>query len=663
MLQREWQSGLFLGRVRSRAITMKTRIKIFLKNLLKKLIRLVVNLAPKQKKRIQKLCRYIIDTCSYTATTNTLNGGKTGRVNKKGHHIDPKVFCLNLIDYDVVSFDIFDTLIVRDFEDPKVIFDLWGAKYKIQYGRKMRADSERMVREKNGDREVTLREIHNDLALRCGISAEESMQTEIELEIAHCNPNLYFIEILIKLQEINKPYIITSDMYLPKQVIETMLQKCGISGHEKLFLSSECGVSKAGGELYTYVKETYGEKKYIHIGDNKVSDVENALNAGWNAVLYENVHSVGKKFRPNTMSSIGGDFYKGLVNSYLFNGLETQNKYYDVGYVHFGLFVYGFCHWLGDLVETEKADLVLFAARDMFLVEKVFQKFYPNTREEYFEISRLSIIKADFANSQEMFFTCMKDVYNNQPELCIDEYFVSIGFEFMFDLFRENNLDKSEYLNDDSFDLIRDIIKRNQEFIIKSLKKDREAAINYVESILANHPDCNKIIFVDMNGRCTGTLAVQHLVDSIREEISVVGAQAYSISVKGFVEMKFSDCTLYSFLFSYLENRDLYNSFRRNAIEKTQVIESIFTSDKGTLLSYVPNESGEKSYGSTPENFACVSEIQRGIFEFCEHFNIKANKNIPFKVTSYDCYPPLAQALISVPIEMPELKNSLRLGN
>ena len=60
--------------------------------------------------------------------------------------VDPmppiKVFCLELSKYDIISFDIFDTLIFRAFPDPKTIFDIMGTKLKIQYCRTMRAEAE-----------------------------------------------------------------------------------------------------------------------------------------------------------------------------------------------------------------------------------------------------------------------------------------------------------------------------------------------------------------------------------------------------------------------------------------------------------------------------------------------------------------------------------------
>ena len=90
--------------------------------------------------------------------------------------------CLELAQFDIISFDIFDTLVLRAFPDPKVIFDLWGCQFGLQYGRKMRAEAEKECRKQNGDMEVTLDEIYERVSKASGIDKGIGMQAEIDLE-------------------------------------------------------------------------------------------------------------------------------------------------------------------------------------------------------------------------------------------------------------------------------------------------------------------------------------------------------------------------------------------------------------------------------------------------------------------------------------------------
>ena len=50
-----------------------------------------------------------------------------------------------------------------------------------------------------------------------------------------------------------KKLIFTSDMYLPKDVIQKILDKNGYVDNDKLYLSSEVKLTKARGALYKYV--------------------------------------------------------------------------------------------------------------------------------------------------------------------------------------------------------------------------------------------------------------------------------------------------------------------------------------------------------------------------------------------------------------------------
>ena len=176
---------------------------------------------------------------------------------------------------------------------------LWGCHFNLQYARKMRSGVERELRNQKFPNEITLEEIYEKLSVVSGIDKEDGMRVECELEYAHCKANPYFLDLFNKLKQMGKLIIITSDMYLPKSTIEAMLHKCGFSEYHALYVSSDLGITKASGELYRYITQIYGNNKsYIHIGDNLISDMKNAREAGWSSYYYMDVHKIGKPFRP-----------------------------------------------------------------------------------------------------------------------------------------------------------------------------------------------------------------------------------------------------------------------------------------------------------------------------------------------------------------------------
>ena len=79
-----------------------------------------------------------------------------------------------------------------------------------------------------------------------------------------------------------KRVYIISDMYLPKPVIQEMLEKCGVSGEEKLYVSNTYGVNKISGKLFEIVTRegNLDKKRMLHIGDSLKADCLGAIKAG-----------------------------------------------------------------------------------------------------------------------------------------------------------------------------------------------------------------------------------------------------------------------------------------------------------------------------------------------------------------------------------------------
>ncbi len=634
-------------------------MKQWLKNLIKKWIAFLVRKFPSKKTAFIKGANYVLREANKV--------GKKGKIaSERPDGLRVEDFCVALAPYDVISFDVFDTLLLRAFPDPKVIFDLWGEAFQIQYGRKLRSEAERDARALHPDREVRLEEIYDLLSVRSGIPKAEGMQKEIELELSYCRPNLFLREVFQELLRRGKEVILLSDMYLPREVIAAMLERCGYTGYRALFLSCETGRTKASGELYDIAAAQCGRgKSYIQVGDNPVSDVQNARSHGWNAFYYESVHKRGKPFRPGGMSSFGGGLYRGIVNAFLYANPQPEiDPCYELGYVHFGLFVYGYCSWLERLAKAQGAELILFAARDMDIVQKVYRSCFGDIASEYVAVSRLAILRADFDKSSEMFLICLRDAYSETQGLTIGEYFTSIQFEFLFPLLESYGLRADDPLNDTVYQSLRQLIYTHKTAILQQLEADQAAARRYYAEILERHHSPGKILFADMNGRCTSMLGVQHILRDAGFETAVIGAQAYSISDKGYVEIKLTEGSLETYLFSYLKNRNVYERFKGQGIARTRAIEAIFTEPRDSFRSYADPEPQEGSAGASGAYTAQLRAIHQGILDFAQTYHGYAQNMSPaFWVSPYDAFIPLEQVLDDIPNRVPDLLHTTRLGN
>lgn len=200
----------------------------------------------------------------------------------------------------VVSFDIFDTLLFRInpttgriITNPDDMFYLMEKHYGMPGFADKRLESEATLRaetysprNKTGFNEITLDGIYYGMKPKF----QDMKHREIEWEIENCISNFPAFEWYNDYMKSDKKMIITSDIYLPADVIKEMLTRAHItrSHYSELYLSSEIGKTKSTGHLFDHViqAENVSPNKILHIGDNKVSDYEHAKKKGLQALWY-----------------------------------------------------------------------------------------------------------------------------------------------------------------------------------------------------------------------------------------------------------------------------------------------------------------------------------------------------------------------------------------
>ncbi len=190
-----------------------------------------------------------------------------------------------LIDtHTIISFDIFDTLLLRPYLCPADLFIHLEKLYKLPSFAKRRREAEAAARQKCNTEDVTYDEIYAQL------SAEDAnlKQEELNLEQQTLQPNPVMLQVFEYAKQQGKRIIITSDMYLPADFLATVLRQKGFDGFEKLYVSNAFGKTKHTGSLYQFIQQDLQAQghDFLHIGDNLHSDVRHAQKAGWDALYY-----------------------------------------------------------------------------------------------------------------------------------------------------------------------------------------------------------------------------------------------------------------------------------------------------------------------------------------------------------------------------------------
>ncbi|WP_321884428.1 HAD-IA family hydrolase [Paraburkholderia bannensis] len=337
-------------------------------------------------------------------------------------------FLKAIVDVDAVSFDIFDTLIERRSGKPDTVFALLvpHAKKSGFVGDDfvaVRKGAELEARKIAGKREVTIREIYDQLARTTRMPLDVCLslaEIECALEVECCDSKAIGLLLLNSaLSEGLKVYLV-SDIYLPRSTIESILQKAGIEGFSDLLVSSELGATKHYGDLFDLLIRRTGHaaNRIVHVGDNPHSDVAMPRSKGMGALHLQRSETMSGApslvlwFNDDPATPAG--FWKSLVGGSLLYresqayGLDRAD--YEPGTIRLigaqtlGPALLAFAQWLGRRAKVMGYRHLYFASRDGFYLKEAFdclRKFDSSLPEASYFLASRKVCRAAGISSLE----------------------------------------------------------------------------------------------------------------------------------------------------------------------------------------------------------------------------------------------------------------------
>ncbi|SHL62690.1 HAD hydrolase-like protein [Fibrobacter sp. UWH4] len=195
---------------------------------------------------------------------------------------------------EYVSFDVFDTCLIRRCGRPYKIWDLMADRlFEKDYSRgRLSFTGNRSLAEKKasyGSPYPTLDDIYQELNVaQWGFEKDSMMNLEMEIEEQELFPNPEMLKTVNQYREKGFKIAFVSDMYLPTEFIRKVLTKYGFCQEPDLvFVSAYCKASKYDGKLFDFVlRETQTKaKQWIHYGDNERSDYRVPKSRGIKTIL------------------------------------------------------------------------------------------------------------------------------------------------------------------------------------------------------------------------------------------------------------------------------------------------------------------------------------------------------------------------------------------
>lgn len=558
----------------------------------------------------------------------------------------PHYACKHLAQYDIISFDIFDTLIFRPFSKPSDLFMIIGERLHVQNFKDIRVKAEKQAREKHnafyGNTEIKIDDIYEIIERMTGIPKDLGIKTEVELEIEFVRPNPYCKQLFDLLIEQKKRIIACSDMYLPKEYIRQLLEKCGYYGFEEIYVSCEYTFSKRTTGMYKMLKNKYVDCSIVHMGDNYTVDVTTAKECGLDAIFSKNVNIAGMQYRATEMSPLIGSAYAGMVNMHLHNGLYSYSPLYEYGYIYGGIYVVGYCSWIYRHAKRNNVDKVLFLSRDGEIYKKVFDYIYPDMKTEYVYWSRIAGQKYAFDGDFNDFITKMIVHKINNPinHDTIGDLLDILSLDFLKSNLKEYKLTVEEELSLQNKETLIKFFSENRNKIIEYTSVERE----YLKALFEYYlEDTKRVAIVDVGWIGSGPLGIKHLINNVwQKDVKVyclVAANRHYNSEANVTLIANEEVE--SYLFNSTFNVDLLNFHSNTNRNTNNLYFEQFTQAQAPSFEGI-SKDGELLFDLPEvENYSMISEIHEGIFDFAkEYVDLFGNFEYMFYISGYDAYAP-----------------------
>ena len=304
---------------------------------------------------------------------------------------------------DLISFDIFDTLLERHVEPPDTVkalaAHLTSTLFTSATQRILPDESVVAVRHEiettlrtqarvmGFDYECAFSDVARKIAQRLAPDEEAGLQSalikgELEAESRALYLKGHVVELLASLRARGKRIVATSDMYLDGVLIDHLFKHFGLSGLvDRVYVSSDLKLGKYSGRLFRHVLEVEGvlPTRMVHVGDNRHSDFDAPVALGIRAFHLHDVVSLRRRQVVRTLNWLGlkNPYWRGEHLLGIISPLEGSDFHYRYGYNHLGPIFSGFALGILEELRLRQINKVFFLAREGDLFRAVYSKLGP----------------------------------------------------------------------------------------------------------------------------------------------------------------------------------------------------------------------------------------------------------------------------------------------
>lgn len=191
-------------------------------------------------------------------------------------------------------------------------------------------------------------------------------------------------------------------MYLPTNFLAQVLNDKGFKNFSKLYVSGEIGKCKATGNLYKFIIQdlNISPDKILHIGDNKISDIEKAKENSIEAFYYKNIF---ERFKISKINNYAFEYFDNYAIDKIssssiialsainwINQNDKSNYWKDLGYNIGGPLALSVVTSIFTIAKQRNLSDIFFVARDGYMLKLVYDLIKPENapKSHYIYASR-----------------------------------------------------------------------------------------------------------------------------------------------------------------------------------------------------------------------------------------------------------------------------------
>lgn len=511
----------------------------------------------------------------------------------------------------VISFDLFDTLVMRNVLSFLDIISIVEERLKERGIFITDFCDKRIAAEKKLAQRYapTLKEIYEQVLKEnedISISAEKLAEVEYETDFMLLTARKEVVRLIDKCKALGKRVYITTDCYYGKNKIEKILKEFHITEIDDVLVSCEYGTAKSG-KLFKHLIEVAGTTDILHIGDDDFADIESAQKYSIKTFkIYsgeELLDSVGGLGLIKYIFDLSDSIRVGMFVANIFNSpfqFENVNRKIcvsnteNIGYLFCAPLIMDFTYWFGKQVKSYNLKNIWFCARDGFLIKQLFEQMYPEMKSEYFLTSRISAVRAGMLSESDiMYVDSMR--YSGEVE---DSLLTRFGID-------------AEFLKLDEISIEKEGLLKYADVIFKKSLKKRRNNEKYIKNLSVND---GRIALFDFVAKGTSQMYIQRMVSNEILGLYFLQLEPEFMSDKGLNIVSF-----------YTDNEKEDSAI----FDNYYILETIITSPEPSVEEF--DENGKVVYAQETrreKDIICFMKAQQGIVEYTKKYNQICPKSV-----------------------------------